>query len=244
MKASTVLTAVVAASATAALSLAAAGAAVAAPVAHSKPGHPVTRVTGHVLATALLPESDFGADYYMNAYVYSTGEATLATVAGTSCAVFEQGYLVGYGDTAEANMTSALIPTAVPAAIAPPSSVSQDVAQFPSRRAAQSFFSQAQAKYRRCVSFPGLPYDLGLTRIVLTGRGVTRTTVRGYPAFQTDQELQPAVLSGGYPVAYLNTVVGLAGTTVYLIQQQENRDTPVPAWMPTDLISRIQALYR
>ena len=245
MKASSVLTAAAAAYAAAALSFTAAGATAATPAAHAGPGHPVTQVTGRVLATALLPESGFGPDYYRNAYTYATGEETLGAVPGTGCAAFEGGYLGGYGDTAEASMTSALIPAAVPAGTAAPSSVIQDVAQFPTGRAAQSFFSQAQARFRRCVSFPGgLPFDLGDTRIVLTGRGVTRTTVRGYPAFRVDQELRPAVLAGGNPVAYLTTIVGLAGVTVYRIQQQEGRDVRVPAWMPADLIRRLQALYR
>lgn len=241
MKAGTVLRAILAASATAALSLTTAGAATAAPTAHPRSGHPVT---GGVLATALLPGSVFGRDYDLAALTTATdppGQAALWTVGGMSCAMFEGSYLDGYGDTAEASMTVQFALPAVPAG-STPASVHQDVAQFPTRHAAQLFFSQAQAKFRHCVSFLYWPYQF--PRVVLTGRGVTATTVRGYPAFRVDQELRPAVVWEGDPVAYQTTIVGLAGTTVYLIQQQEDKDAQIPAWMPTDLASRLQALDR
>lgn len=225
------------ATAMAALSLSLAGAAAAAPAAHT--GHGITQVTGSTLETALLPPPAFGRGYG-NPEPSDTGGSLrppepARSVRRAECTDIEGGgSLAGYGDTAEANLTVSTGSASV--------LIYQDVAQFRTSRAARSFFSQVLALYRRCGSFASLAGFVPVA-VVLPPGGITTTSIHRHPAFQADQELTDDE-PGDRPFGYAKTVFVVADTDVFEIALIAVRDIPMPRWMPTRLISRVQALYR
>jgi hypothetical protein len=243
MNGGTAIRAGLAAAMTAVLSLTAAGAAAAAPTARPGTGPAIVQVTGSVLETALLPPSAFGTGYQQAGAAADTGgslrpASPARSVRGASCADIEGGgSLAGYGDTAEADLT-VTYGAPGPATVL----VYQDVAQFPGSRAARSFFEQVLALYRRCGSFASLAGFVPVA-VVLTGGGITTTSMHGYPAFRVSQELETGEL-GSPPFGYVDTLFVVAGTDVYEVMLMAGSRVPVPGWMPTKLISRVRALYR
>jgi hypothetical protein len=228
-----------AAATTAVLSLTAAGTAVAAPVARPAAVPRIGQVTGSALETALLPPSAFGKDYQETGATDTGGSLRPASpaqsVRAAYCADIEGGgSLAGYGDTAQAYL----------AVISDSGDVQvyQDVAQFPSGRAARSFFTQVLALYRRCGTFFSAAGFVPIV-VVLPRGGITTTSVHGYPAFRVRQVLQVAE-QGNQPFGYVHALFFVAGVDVYEVMVMASSSVPVPGWMPAKLISRVRALYR
>jgi hypothetical protein len=194
---------------------------------------PAPQVPGTVLAKALLPVSTFGSNW-QTTDATNTGRSLTSprgqhSVAGTSCATFQGYSFAGYGDTADAYLFAGAVDT--------DQSALEDVAQFASASAARAFFGQARQKYRDCAFYAVAGLEGYFVTALLS---LKTTTVDGDPAFRAAQ----AIEFNTEPVFYQDTTIVLMGTDVSEVAEYENANTPVPAWILTRLIDRVQALYR
>jgi hypothetical protein len=234
----------IAVSATAtALCLGMAGSALASPLSRAKPA---PQVTGTRLQSALLPASAFGDGFTLTRPL-NTGNHLWSTHAsirpsGLSCATFENYIFVGgFGDTAGATVG---IDNPNPAVGDYPNVVlagDQTVLQFKTTKAAASFYNQAYTRYNQCSGFSEtdpvdhLPLDL-------TTQSLSGTTINGHKAFQLIQLVEISSL----PALnfYQSTAVVLSGTNVYTIDDVNGTNDPISTTLLTNLIKRVQALYR
>jgi hypothetical protein len=218
------------------------GSALASPLSH-KPAAP-PQVTGSRLQSALLPVSDFG-DGFTVAGQLNTGNRLWSTRAlikpsSLSCIDFEEYIFVGgFGDTAGA--TDGFVNQS-PAFADYPNIVlagDQAVLQFKSTQAATSFYNQAFARYNQCSAFTESFTDYQLE---LTNQSLSKTTIDKHAAFQliqyVDVSSEPAVNF------YENTAVVLNGTNVYTIDDLNGTNDPISASLLSDLVNRVQALYK
>lgn len=233
-----------------ALSFAIAGSAVAGAAGHAT-AHRTARppqVNGSRLQTGLLPASAFGNGFTTGATL-STGrkmQPTRATmhVPSMSCTTFEDRVFFGvFGDTA--GTLSLFVNPDAPAQF--PDTIFygyQAVDQFPTARAAGTFFAQSRAKFAHCQSFsepnPGDGAPGGGT-FQGSSVSVAKTSVSGYQAFVVTQSIAMSESPG--TSWYRNILFVTAGTNVYSLWETSGvNDEPSPAVM-TRLIHRIQALY-
>ena len=234
----------------AALSFAIAGSAVAGAAGHATV-HQTARapqVNGSRLQTGLLPPSAFGNGFTTSATL-STGrklQPTRATmhVPSMSCAAFEGRFFSGvFGDTADA-LSLYVNPNA---AAQFPDTIFygyQAVIQFPTTRAAGTFFAQSRAKFTHCQLFsepnPGDTVPGGGT-FQVSSVSVAKTSVSGHQGFVVTQSIAMSESPG--TSWYRNILFVASGTNVYSLWQTSGvNDEPSPAVM-TRLIHKIQALY-
>jgi hypothetical protein len=226
----------------AALWLGMAGSALATPLSHESAAAP--QVTGARLQSALLPVSAFGDGFTVRDRL-NTGKSLWSTRAsikpsGLSCATFETYIFVGgFGDTAGATED---FQNPNPAYADYPSVVldgDQTVIQFKTAQAAASFYNRAYARYNQCHAFTESDSSIQLE---LTNQSLSKTTIAGHTAFQLIQYVDlSAVPALNF---YANTTVVLAGTNVYTIDDVNGTNDPISTSLLSDLIDRIQALYK
>ena len=207
--------------------------------------HPA-QVSGAELKSALLPASVFGSGFKVVGAV-SSGKSLLhhkATkhVPTMSCANFENQGLLGYGESAVA--TSAVINNSLDIS----TSLSdlnilydQTVYQFPSTKAAATFYRQAQAKYASCKSFTAfVSGGPGSDKTTITLKSIAKSKVGKYKAFQLVQNLGDSAVPD-VPVN-LNTLVTVAGADVFFIVDFTTSNHQVPAKTMLKLVNRVRAL--
>ncbi len=208
--------------------------------------HPV-QVTGAKLESALLPASTFGSDWQWDFKLWSRGiwhfKAT-DRVATMSCSklelstvllrVGESGVALSYNDNTDPWPSFPNVQFFY----------YQAVYQFPSTKAAGTFFNQAKAKYAACKDFkvnslPGDPVPGGGVEEIVN-QTMTHHKVGSYQAFQVGQldDLSDAPGETLNP----NTSVALAGTNVYIIDSVGGTNDPVSDSMMLKLINRVKKL--
>lgn len=114
----------------------------------------------------------------------------------------------------------------------------QTVYQFPSTKAATTFYNQAHAKYASCKSFSET--DSGDTT-TLTLKSIGKAKVSAYRAFELTQAISDP-RSAGISVK-LNTLVTVRGADVFVFINAGTANQPVPAKTMLKLISRVAALH-
>ena len=238
---------------TGALSLAVAGTASASALGHPKPKPkhkpPVAtapQVSGAALQNALLPADDFG-DGFQSVFAFNSGKKLVSakvqfSVPGMSCGDFEPDVSsTGYGNTAGADDIFLN-----PNWDGGPSIGSGDeyVLQFPSTKAAATYYGQARTKYQNCQNFseenPGDPNPGGGT-VEVSGSTLTKTTVGKYQAFGVIQLAALSEASGD--TDYNDILVVVAGTNVYRFTESSGTNDEPSATLMAQLISQVQKLY-
>ena len=120
----------------------------------------------------------------------------------------------------------------------------QYVLQFPSTKAATTFYGEALAKYKGCQNFTESdPGDTtpGGGSIDVSASTLTKTIVGKYQAFQVTQ-LSAGSESTGF-TTYNDILIVIAGTNVYQFWNSSGtNDEPSPTLM-SQLISQVQKLY-
>ena len=209
--------------------------------------HPV-QVTGDKLKSALLPASTFGSDWEFDLMLWSRGMWHMKAtdhVATMGCSKLELStVLIHVGESAVAvsyNDNTNPWPDFPNVQFF----YYQAVYQFPSTKAAGTFFSQAKAKYAACTDFqvnalPGDPVPGGGV-MEIVNQTITHDKVGSYQAFQVGQL---ADLSDAPGVTLNpNTMVTLAGTDVYIIDSFGGTNDPVSADTMLKLINRVKKLH-
>jgi PknH-like protein len=202
-------------------------------------GHPV-QVTGAKLKTALLPASTFGAGFKLQESD-GTGKSlwhqrATKHISTMSCVNFEDLGLVGYGESAAA---ASIIENNNPTSLSDLSNLlyEQAVYQFPSAKAATTFYNQAHAKYASCKSFSET--NSGDTTTIKL-KSIAKAKVGTYRAFQLTQGVTESAASS--VSLKLNTLVTVKGTDVFIFINAGTSNHPVPAKTMLKLISRVAAL--
>jgi hypothetical protein len=208
--------------------------------------HPV-QVSGTKLKSALLPASSLGSDWEWDYTLWSKGiwhaKAT-EHVATMKCSKLELStVLLHVGESATAVSVN---DNTNPWPYYPNVQflTYQAVYQFPSTKAARTFFNQAKAKYAACTDFkvnalPGDPIPGGGV-METVNRTITHNKVGTYQAFEVGQ-LADLSDSPGFTVDP-NTTVALAGTDVFIIESIGGTNDSVPASMMLKLINRVKKL--
>lgn len=211
-----------------------------APAAAQAAPHPV-QVTGSKLKSALLPASAFGPGFKLENST-SSGNSLWHQPATDhaptmSCENFEGTAHYRYGESAVAvNLSLNLDATSFNANIA----YSQEVYQFPSAKAAATFYHQAHAKFASCKSFSGDASGDpgGGGKITLTS--IAKTKVGKYQAFRLTQNGDipgpPAIL------LKVNILVTVAGADVFIVINVSGTKRPVPAKTMLKLVNRVVKL--
>ncbi len=210
------------------------------PAAAEAAAHPV-QVTGAKLKSALLPASAFGSGFKLEG-ADGTGKSlwhqkATKHISTMSCVNFEGLGLVGYGESAAA---ASIIENNNPSSLASLSNLvyEQTVYQFPSTKAAATFYSQAHAKYASCKSFSDTSNPNDTTSITL--KSITKAKVGTYRAFELTQGItEPAAASISLK---LNTLVTVKGADVFIFINGGTSNHPVPAKTMLKLISRVAGL--
>jgi hypothetical protein len=211
-----------------------------------KPAATAPQVSGSILQSALLPDGDFGdgfASYETKNSGSSVRRASGSSPSNLGCSRFE-GYVYAAGlENTAGTFDQFYNPNMFndqPAIMFG----YQNVLQFASTKAADSFYNAALAEYKSCQNFsepnPGDPNPGGGT-IEISATAVTKTTVGKYQAFQVVQDAAASEASGF--TSYNNTLVAVAGANVYTFWDLSGtNDEPSPTLM-AQLISQVQKLY-
>jgi PknH-like extracellular domain len=212
------------------------------PAAAQAATHPV-QVTGAKLKTALLPASTFGSGFKLLGTTDSGKslwhQKATKSIPAMSCGNFENLTLAGYGESAAA--TSVVInnnPTSL-------SSLSnllyeQTVYQFPSTKAAATFYNQAHAKYASCKSFSDKVSGDPNGDATITLKSIATTKVGTHRAFQLTQGISESVPAG--TSLKLNTLVTVKGADIFIFINAGTANHPVPAKTMLELVSRVAEL--
>jgi hypothetical protein len=211
-----------------------------------KPAATAPQVSGTTLERGLLPAGTIG-DGFTALLTVSSGKRLASTklqnsVPAMSCGDFESDISsTGYGDSAGAAEVFLN-----PDWQGGPSTFFGDqyVLQFPSTKAATTYYGEALAKYKGCQNFTESdPGDTtpGGGSIDVSASTLTKTTVGKYQAFQVTQ-LSAGSESTGF-TTYNDILVVIAGTNVYQFWNSSGtNDEPSPTLM-SQLISQVQKLY-
>jgi len=237
--------------ATVALSFAAAGTAGAQPLGHLSRHHSSSppQVSGSRLLSGLLAPSAFGDGFYFGASL-ETGHKLLSThvkssVSSLSCVGFEGGEPVSdFGNTAGA-AEEFINPSPLAALSAVPAYGFENVLQFATTSSANTYFSQAEAKYAACKFFtepnPGDNKPGGGTYQVnlLT---VSKTSVSGDRGWEATQSIAESERPG--VTLYINVLYVIADQDVYSLWDVEGSADTFSSGLMINLVHRVQALYR
>lgn len=209
--------------------------------------HKVVQVNGNQLATALLPATAFGPDY-TGGFSISTGKSlwhfrATENISTMNCGTFEDG--LGFGLFGETAAAQSFInnPNPLPAYPNTEFYYFESVVQFPSAKAAASYFSRARAKYAKCTDFtesvPATsdPSSGGLETVT---QSVTNASVGKYQSFEVAQSANLSELPGF--TLLLDTTVTVEGTDVFAMLSVGGTNDPVPASVMQKLIGRVQKL--
>ena len=214
------------------------------PVAAQAATHPV-QVSGSKLKSGLLPASTFGSDFKLVGAT-SSGKSLWHKkakfhVPTMSCGNFENQGLTLYGESAAATSVILNNNNAITSLSNLNLLYDQTVYQFPSTKAAATFYNQAHAKYASCKSFSetvsGGP---GGDSAKITLTSIAKTKVGKYQAFQLTQ----SVGGSGLPdiSLNLNTVVTVEGADVFVVVDFSTTNHPVAAKTMLKLINRVKKL--
>lgn len=233
-----IVTAVVA---TAALSFAAGGSAAAHPLGH-EPARPA-QVNGSQLQTAMLPPSAVGESLTLLSSL-NTGPKLRSTHAtdyppGMSCSDFEGKVNISvFGNTAGAHERYRN-PNKRALYLGNIYGGDEYVLQFAAATTATTFYDQAWAKYRACLSFTE---SLMVGKATVDTISVTRTTISGDRAFLVTQGVTTSS-HRRHPALYLLSLYVVAGTNVYTLSDISESNAEPSATLMGELIHRVQALY-
>jgi hypothetical protein len=235
-----IVTAVLAA---AALCVAAAGSAAAQPLARTSA--PSRQVTGTQLLTAVLPPTDFVSSVASYRFFSSGGNLQSTRVRvhvpRLTCAEFElQIYASKFGDTATAALkytNSNWLPFYPNVII----EGDEQAFQFATSAAAATFYDQALAKFSAC-TFYSSGHGSIVGAVTVDTLSIAKTTVNGDKAFFVIERVAEAgVFEGPLYFGYLYAV---AGSNVYLLFELSGTTNEPSVTLMTDLMHRVQALYR
>jgi len=206
--------------------------------------HPV-QVTGGKLKSALLPAASFGSDFHLQFVLWSKGlwhQRATDHVPSMSCARFEDGTIGRFGESAVAlsfvddNNAITNYPNSE-------FYYNQVVYQFPSVKAASTYYSQAKAKYAKCKDFTenvqasSVP---GSGKMDTTLMSMAKTKVGRYQAFQAVQDVDLSE-APGFSLT-LNTLVTVEGTDVFTIVSLSGTNDPVSTSLMLKLVNRVRKL--
>lgn len=205
--------------------------------------HPV-QVSGTKLKSALLPAATFGSGFKLVADTGS-GKSLLhqkATrhIPTMSCLNFQFLGPANYGESAYAS--SSVVYNSDPTTISNFNLLyDQTVLQFPTAKAAATWYSQARSKYASCKSFStggsgGPDGDLSITL-----KSIAVTKVGTHQAFQVVQQAGTSTVPG----AGLNfvTLVTVAGADVFMAVDFTTASHGVSARTMLKLVTRVKALH-
>ncbi len=216
-----------------------------APAAQASSG-PV-QLNGIQLKSALLPSSSFGSDFQLGSWARSGGalwhKPARSHVSSMSCGSFENGDgILGFGESAVA-LSFSNNPNPWPDYPNAMFYWYQSVYQFPSTKAASTYFSQARAKYAKCTDFTeSVPADSvpGSGKLELTTQAMSKAGLGKYQAFEVGQLADLSEIPAD--TINLNTMVTLAGTDVFTMVSVGGTNDPVPASLMSQLINRVKKL--
>lgn len=204
--------------------------------------HPV-QVSGTKLRSALLPASSFGSDFkFLGAA--SSGKSLWHMkakdhVSSMSCANFEDGLGLGrFGQSAVA-IYEADNPDAFANFPNAELYFSQVVYQFPSVKAATTFYGQAKTKYGKCQDFTESVPGAG-GKLETTVMSMSKTKVGKYQAFQLTQAVTISD-APAFPLM-LNTLVTVEGTDVFTVFSLSGTNDAVSTDLMLKLINRVKKL--
>jgi PknH-like extracellular domain len=214
------------------------------PAAAQAATHPV-QVTGAKLKTALLPASTFGSGFKLLGTTDSGKslwhQKATKHIPTMSCQNFEDLGLASYGESAVA--TSVILDNSTPTTTDLSNLnilYEQMVYQFPSTKAAATFYNQAHAKYASCKSFTDKVSGDPNSDATITLKSIATTKVGTHRAFQLTQgisESGPASIS-----LKLNTLVTVKGADIFIFVNAGTANHPVPAKTMLELVSRVAGL--
>jgi len=215
-----------------------------APAALASPqsSHQPVQVTGKQLKSALLPTSDFAADYVAHSVADSGGSLehlTVFKVPSMTCRNFWLliGTVQGFGETAFATD----LVDAKSGAVALQEIFGQSVYQFASSHAAVSFYDAVMAKYGPCRSMTEPDTQGGTLRFTVHSQSKQR--VDGHQALQLIEYMSDSKIAGPPVVTYVLWTVD--GTDVYRIGTQllsTKSPRPTQSSLTLKLIARVGAL--
>jgi PknH-like extracellular domain len=201
------------------------------------------QVTGAKLKTALLPASAFGSGFKLLGTTDSGKslwhQKATKHIPAMSCQNFEDLGLASYGESAVA--TSVILDNN-PTSLSDLSNLlyEQTVYQFPSTKAAATFYNQAHAKYASCKSFSDKVSGDPGGDATITLKSIAETKVGTHRAFQLTQDLNEPGATG--ISLKLNTLVTVKGADIFIFIDAGTGNHPVPAKTMLKLISRVAEL--
>ena len=217
-----------------------------APAAHAASRPPV-QVNGIQLKSALLSPSSFGSDYELLLWARSGKslwhQRAKNHVSTMNCGDFESGDgILGFGETAVA-LSWVINPDPWPDYPNTQFYYTQSVYQFPSTKAATTYYNQARAKYAKCQYFTeSVPADSvpGSGTLETTTQTLSKASVSNYRAFQVGQ-ISDLTDQAGITIQQ-STLVTVEGTDVFTMNSVGGTNDPVPTSLMLKLINRVKKL--
>lgn len=217
-----------------------------APAVAQASSHPV-QVTGNQLRSALLPASSFGPDFQFQ-FATTSGRSLWHQrasdhVSSMSCGNFEDG--VGLGLFGESAVALSFVDDQNAFTNYPNAEFyfDQSVLQFPTAKAATTYYNQAKAKYAKCQDFTesvpasSVPGSGGMETTLMS---MSKTKVGSFQAFQLTQAVTLSE-SPGFALT-LNTLVTIEGTDVFTVVNLSGTNDPVSNSLMLKLINRVKKL--
>lgn len=216
------------------------------PAAAQAATHPV-QVSGAKLKSALLPAATFGSGFKLVAAT-GTGKSLLHQKARNhvptmSCANFENQALSSYGESAAAVSISDNQVATIGVGSANVDLLYEQAAyQFPSVKAAATFYSQAHAKYATCRSFSEKTGGGGMgdETLKITLKSISKIKVGKYRAFRVREGVDISSVSG-FSLSF-NTLVTVEGADVFIVTSFSVGNHPVSAKTMLKLVDRVMKL--
>ena len=209
--------------------------------------HPV-QVSGAKLKSALLPASAFGSGFKL-VVATGTGKSLLHQKARNhvptmSCANFENQGLSLYGESAAAISISDNQDAAIGVGSTNVDLLYEQAAyQFPSVKAATTFYRQAHAKYAACRSFSentGGGGGTGDETLKITLKSIFKIKVGKYQAFRVREGVDISTVAG-FSLSF-NTLVTVEGADVFIVTSFSIGNHPVSAKTMLKLVNRVVKL--
>jgi hypothetical protein len=209
--------------------------------------HKVIQLSGNQLSSALLPAAAFGPDY-TGGFVLNTGKSlwhfrATENISTENCGSFEDGLGFGLDGETAAALSYSNNPDPWPAYPNTEFYYFESVEQFPSAKAAASYFSRALAKYAKCTDFTEsapATSDPSSGGFETDTQSVTTTSVGKYRSFAVAQSA--ALSDDPADPILLNTLVTVEGTDVFGMLSVGGTPDPVSAPLMQQLIGRVQKL--